>query len=568
MPLFKGKSDKVVSKNIETETKAGKPHDQAVAIALHTANPNEKGYAGGGIPEPQDVDQQGLQTPPEVMAALAALGGGSAMAEDVPEMLSNESGELTLGSNAPEMEGKGLEGPLPSINDLRAQLGSGPETPTKPDVEVYEVGVQKGGKEPVVIRNVRGKPEEVAKLGFGTDPASIPNDVLQKHGLLPSEGFADGGMVKDWISKLYSPKSPIRSDVNEGAQADAIDPVVTNSTDTPKGYEAGGFVPSADGSVDPSQLPDSQDISAPAPTFDPKAGMPPAKPAPQPQAPISNYINAQKAQIGQYGPEQQQQVIQNILQQQNGLRGRTANTLTGLGDALVQVAGNGNPGFQQNLQNRNATQAQMQLEGLQNARQANVQNVEANQKLDAQDPNSDISKATQRSQGLTLAALGFDPKTIGMMSASEIPSAIATLKDLGLKDREIMVAKYKANIEANQLAEQTRHNQAEESTASKTLAEAAKQHGQENAMKGEEIGAGELEHAASVPLTSRIAGLLGLNPAQKALQSQALGDNAPKIVGSSAPKWSRHGCWAIRESSSGNSLVDSTGQMKIMQGIQ
>lgn len=34
MPLDKSGSEKAVGKNIETEQKAGKPHDQAVAIAL------------------------------------------------------------------------------------------------------------------------------------------------------------------------------------------------------------------------------------------------------------------------------------------------------------------------------------------------------------------------------------------------------------------------------------------------------------------------------------------------------------------------------------------------------
>lgn len=34
MPLIKSKSDKAVGKNIEAETKAGKPRRQAIAIAL------------------------------------------------------------------------------------------------------------------------------------------------------------------------------------------------------------------------------------------------------------------------------------------------------------------------------------------------------------------------------------------------------------------------------------------------------------------------------------------------------------------------------------------------------
>ena len=40
--MKKGKSDKVVSDNIRTEIKAGKPRDQAVAIAMRLAGKPRK----------------------------------------------------------------------------------------------------------------------------------------------------------------------------------------------------------------------------------------------------------------------------------------------------------------------------------------------------------------------------------------------------------------------------------------------------------------------------------------------------------------------------------------------
>jgi hypothetical protein len=46
MPLKKGKSKKVISKNIAAEIRAGRPQKQAVAIALHKAGKSRKRRKG------------------------------------------------------------------------------------------------------------------------------------------------------------------------------------------------------------------------------------------------------------------------------------------------------------------------------------------------------------------------------------------------------------------------------------------------------------------------------------------------------------------------------------------
>lgn len=486
MPLKPGKSQKVIGKNIKTEKDAGKPQDQAVAIALHTANPNEKGYAEGGE----------VENPKEMMLMNflrnmkgGALGAGSrevAMADAVDPVITSST-ETAKGY----AEG-GAVTPYPSLPQLLE------ETNEERHPEAND-------------------PEFMASGGAVVTDQSNQGDEF-------TDGIASGvnhdmDAVKEYLMNLFN------SDTMQNGNPDVGSTLGTDNTGlqgianqiagTPSNAPSRGY---ADGGV----------VDAPPLQFDPNSGLPPAPPqAPiQPlQAPnsaITDYIGQQKAQLGKYGPEQQMAVSNSILGAQNSLRGRGSNALAGLGDAIMGVAGKQGPGFQANLQNRQNQQGALQLETLKGAREANVQNVEQGQKLDAMDPNSKLSKSSQASNGMFLSALGFDPRTISQMSASQIPEAISTIKDLGIKDRELAVAKYKAQIEANTLAETMHQNRSKNALEAQGLAETAKEHGVQAGLKGEEIQTGALEKSATEPFLSRVAGVLGLNPAGKALQNQAL----------------------------------------------
>lgn len=63
MPLHKGKSKKVIGKNIHEMIAAGHPHDQAVAASLHNAS---KYAIGGAAPPMPEMDEE--SAPPAEMS--------------------------------------------------------------------------------------------------------------------------------------------------------------------------------------------------------------------------------------------------------------------------------------------------------------------------------------------------------------------------------------------------------------------------------------------------------------------------------------------------------------------
>lgn len=89
--------------------------------------------------------------------------------------------------NAPKMEEDIAGATTHDVGAVAAPL-TNPLVNT-PKLEVYSKGTMgKGTANPVTIWGVRGDPAEIEKLGFGPDPASIPESVLRAKGIpLPGE---------------------------------------------------------------------------------------------------------------------------------------------------------------------------------------------------------------------------------------------------------------------------------------------------------------------------------------------------------------------------------------------
>jgi hypothetical protein len=224
MPLHPGKSKEVISKNIEEMQASGHPHSQAVAAALHNAHPNgghnmaEGGTTAGNPaeldPSVKDVTASDFLLP--FMLGPSAKG----MAEEIPATLEGlgEAGEATIGRAAPKME----------------ELG---ET-AAPKVQAFIKGIQKSpaGNE-IKIWGVRGDPDEIAKLGYGSDPGSVPEHILRDKGILPEQlgpvaqnapnPYAEGGPVLRSSLEHPVPNGMMARAMADGGYAEGGYPHVT-----------------------------------------------------------------------------------------------------------------------------------------------------------------------------------------------------------------------------------------------------------------------------------------------------------------------------------------------------
>ena len=199
---------------------------------------------------------------------------------------------------------------------------------------------------------------------------------------------------------------------------------------------------------------------------------PPAAPLQMPQAPAAPMANPmpgmpagvtpdawqqllaqQTAQVNKYSPDQQFAQEQAGIKARTGLGAALSNGGARFADAIMQgVARAGNPGFEKQ-QTDQANQLAGEASGaIERARKGSMEQVEANQKIDMQDPQSPTSKAYQKAFSPIFAKMGYDPKAVMGMPASQIN----TVADLGVRyaDAQTQMELKKAMIQVQTLTAQ------------------------------------------------------------------------------------------------------------------
>jgi hypothetical protein len=401
---------------------------------------------------------------------LPLIGGslaGKAAETAVPALEGlGEAGEISIGRAAPKME--------------EAAMG---ETPK---IEAYIKGIQKGmkGSPDVKIWGVKGAPEEIAKLGFGKDPGSIPEHILRAKGVLPesidvpqnaphaySEGgtvknYADGGDVTtndgDWQDKLKS----VLDAMGMGAKA-AVAPLMPSpaapTTPAPAALNpAGATAPIIPAPPAPVETPAPQAASMP-----PVPQTPAAQAAPAPAKPAAVDL---LSKLTDNDSTKMSALLASLKDQDK--RSRFAQALGVIGDTF------GNMGMAKAGQRPEGFTTPQMLAGMnKESKESQLQNL--TQTL-AADPNSQTSKMAQATLMQAMGIKPGDPREarIRAMPAMTITQMMPQLNEsvkIGLEREKNLIESKKADIETqNQsLARQTAAaNAAREQRQSETTAAA------------------------------------------------------------------------------------------------
>jgi hypothetical protein len=196
------------------------------------------------------------------------------------------------------------------------------------------------------------------------------------------------------------------------------------STGTVHNFAAGGMVPSADGSVDASQLPQLSDTVTSLN-----------------KAPDTNYDFYKDL-----SSEDRQALQQKLIQQQTSAPNMIASGAAGIGDAISNSFGGKNTSFQKDLTANNQATQDRALAGFDTARAQKMQDMQGNQEMMMNDPKSPLStsmRAILKTQGVNVpsgmnAALAM--KALGPLG--ELAMKQATLQQQrDLQQQSINIAK-------------------------------------------------------------------------------------------------------------------------------
>jgi hypothetical protein len=431
-----------MAKEFEEATPKGKElpeHVKKMADGGMVQNP-DMGVSIDPNYQPSDPNEPGLETPPEVLAALAAIigmpGGRTAIAKvaNQPEMM-----------GAPEMEG------------VAGQVGK----PWLRDVDAFSKGTMgKGTPNEMNIWGVRGDPKEIAKMGFGKDPGSMPEAILRERGALPdvrtiqsapgrmpdnpanqylfahggevkpmekrgmkeeagnyafggetnpkhetlsamqnnpSAGFANGGDVMSALQQLAAPFKPLMAPA-QMAGAASMNPTIQGAV----GRTINSLVPGSNPMPQPETPPQSNvDEAFINRMFTaPNGGMAQESPAPRPQTPS---IGDMTEKMNQTPPtdynfykdissEDRAKLYQQLTQQQKSPGSMIASGLGGLGDAIARSYGGQNTNYQKDIMANQQAQKEGALGALDTQRQQKMQDLQGQMAMQKADPKSPVSQ--------------------------------------------------------------------------------------------------------------------------------------------------------------------------------
>lgn len=180
---------------------------------------------------------------------------------------------------------------------------------------------------------------------------------------------------------------------------------------------------------------------------------------------LTPYLKGQENELAKYGPDQEKAVMDMIRKNRGSFGSRAATFGTGLGDAIMSVAGKQSPGFLNSLENDRANHEKQALESIPTLGKMTADQIENKNKLEGMMPTSPLG-GTQ-----AIAYQKVFKQLFPQMSASELaaitrnPSIAAKMfPEMGpIIDRQVQNELKKMQIEAtigNQKATQT--NQAQQ----------------------------------------------------------------------------------------------------------